>query len=321
MIDHGLFCRSKQNPLLTASKLPIYVNSVLNPGVVEINGEVLLLVRVDTKRGISQIRVARSVNGVDNWRIDPQPLLEPRLANYPYEEWGCEDPRVTQIAPDEWLIAYVAYSRYGPAVAFASTNDFQSVNRLGIVLAPTNKDAALFPRKFNGQWYMLHRPVTGGQEHIWYASADGNLSHWGEPGVLMPQNGGPWWDGLRIGVGAPPILTDQGWLLIYHGVKELGNHPIYRLGLALLDKDDPRKVLARTSDWVFAPEADYEQNGFVPGVVFTCGAICRGEDVWMYYGAADTVIGLATANMSELLSFVWENDYLCQTGRAKGMIW
>lgn len=318
-MNQGLFSRSEHNPLLTVSELPIPANAVLNPGAVEIDGEVLLLLRIDSKRGISQIRVARSANGVDDWRIDPHPLLEPRLAEYPYEEWGCEDPRVTQIAPGKWLIAYVAYSRYGPSVAFATTEDFRSVTRLGVVLAPTNKDAVLFPRKFDGQWIMLHRPVTGGQEHIWYASANGDLSHWGQPGVLMPQNGGPWWDALRIGVGAPPLLTDQGWLLIYHGVKELGSRPVYRLGLALLDLDDPRKVLARTSDWVFAPEASYEQNGLVPGVVFTCGAICRGDEVWMYYGAADTVIGLATAKMSDLLAFVCSNDYLSEIGRAKGM--
>lgn len=318
-MNKELFSRSEYNPLLTVSELPMPANAVLNPGAVEIDGEVLLLLRIDSKRGVSHIRVARSTNGVDNWRIDPNPLLEPHLAENPYEEWGCEDPRVTQIADDTWLIAYVAYSRYGPAVALATTKDFQSVTRLGVVLAPTNKDAAIFPRKFDDQWIMLHRPVTGGQEHIWYASADGDLAHWGQPGVLMPQNGGPWWDGLRIGVGAPPMLTDQGWLLIYHGVKELGNHPIYRLGLALLDLDDPRKVLARTADWVFAPEASYEQSGLVPGVVFTCGAICRGDDVWMYYGASDTVIGLATAKMSELLAFVRDNDYLSEIGRAKGM--
>ncbi|MEN6415864.1 MAG: glycosidase [Armatimonadota bacterium] len=318
-MNQVLFFRSDHNPLLTASDLPMPANAVLNPGAVEFDGETLLLLRVDSKRGISHIRVARSSNGVDKWRIDPDPLLEPRLTDHPYEEWGCEDPRVTQIAPEKWLIAYVAYSRYGPSVALATTEDFRSVTRLGIVLAPTNKDATLFPRKFDGQWIMLHRPVTGDQEHIWYASASGNLTHWGHPGVLMPQNGGPWWDALRIGVGAPPLLTDQGWLLIYHGVKELGSRPVYRLGLALLDLDDPRKVLARTSDWVFAPEVDYEQHGLVPGVVFTCGTICRGDEVWMYYGAADTVIGLATAKVSDLLTFVRDNDYLCEIGRAKGM--
>ncbi len=176
---------------------------------------------------------------VDGWRIERQALLEPRLAEYPYEKWGCEDPRVTQIGPHTWMIAYTAYSPFGPGVALAKTEDFVSVDRLGLVMAP-NKDATLFPEKTRGSWLMLHRPETSSGEHIWYASSD-DLLHWALPDVLLPTNGGPWWDGLRVGTGAPPIRTEKGWLLIYHGVKEAGHgHPIYRLGLALLDLEDPR---------------------------------------------------------------------------------
>ena len=167
---------------------------------------------------------------------------------------------------------------------------------------------------------MLHRPVTGGQEHIWYVCSPHDLQHWSQPGILLPERGGPWWDGLRIGVGAPPVLTDEGWLLIYHGVKDMGNRPVYRLGLALLDRENPRKVLARASEWVFAPETNYEQQGLVPNVVYTCGALLRGEEVWMYYGAADTVIGLAIAKVDDLLAFVHTHDFLCQVGHEKGMV-
>jgi predicted GH43/DUF377 family glycosyl hydrolase len=315
----GPFTRCKQNPLLTPGDLPIPANACLNPGVVEVDGEVVLLLRIENRRGLSQIRVARSTNGVDNWRFSPHPLLEPHLPEYPYEEWGCEDARVTEMEPGKWLITYVAYSRYGPAVAFATTEDFESVTRLGIILPPTNKDATVLPGWFEGERIMFHRPVTGSSEHIWYSSADHDLVHWTGPGVLMPQNGGPWWDGLRVGVGAPPIRTDQGWLLIYHGVKETAGAYVYRLGLACLDLNDPRKMLARASDWVFAPEASYEMSGISPGIVFTCGSICHADEVWMYYGAADTVIGLATANISDLLEFVWQHDFLQETGRAKGM--
>ena len=318
-MSDGPFVRCDLNPLFTPADLPIPANGVLNPGVAEIDGEVVLLLRIENRRGISQIRVARSANGVDNWQIDSEPLFEPGLRDFPYEEWGCEDARVTKIGPREWLITYVANSRYGPSVAVALTEDFRTVSRKGIVLAPTNKDAAVLPQKYNEEWIMLHRPVTGGQEHIWYACADLDFAHWGSPGILLPQNGGPWWDGLRVGVGAPPILTDEGWLLIYHGVKEMGHRPVYRLGLALLDSDDPRKVRLRARDWVFAPQADYEQQGLVPSVVFTCGAIQRDDEIWMYYGDADTVVGLATAKTSDLLTFVREHDYLCEVGLAKGM--
>ena len=318
-MPHQLFVRHRLNPLITPNDLPFEANAVLNPGVVEVDGEVLLLLRIEDTEGISHVHVARSPNGVDGWRLDERALLQADLPEYPFEEWGCEDPRVTQIGPRQWIIAYTAYSRYGPAIALATTEDFVTVSRLGVTLSPTNKDAALFPQPFDGLWILLHRPVTGAQEHIWFACSPGGLDHWGRPGVLLPERAGPWWDSARVGVGAPPIRTDQGWLLIYHGVKDMAGRPFYRLGLALLDLDDPRKVLARASRWVFAPETDYEQRGLVPSVVYSCGALLRGDEVWMYYGAADTVIGLAVAKVPELLNFAQQHDFLYRIGRQKGM--
>ena len=314
-----IFTRHGHGPLLTPSDLELDADAVFNPGVAEMDGEVVLLLRIEDRTGISEIRTARSANGVDGWRIADHALLKPDLPEYPFEEWGCEDARVTQVGSHEWVIAYTAYSRYGPAVALATTRDFETATRLGVVLAPTNKDAALLPSAFDGKHILLHRPVTGGQEHIWYACSRSDLTHWSEPGVLLPERGGPWWDGLRIGVGAPPLRTDDGWLLIYHGVKEMGGRPVYRLGLALLDADNPRKPIARASRWVFAPEADFEQRGLLPNVVYTCGALLRGDDVWMYYGTADTVIGLATAKLKALLAFVHEYDFLDLVGKHKGM--
>ena len=318
-MSESLFKRHSNEPLLRPSDLPFDANSVFNPGVVEIGGEVLLLLRIEDRTGISQIRVARSANGIDGWKVSGKPLLEPDLPQYPYEEWGCEDPRVTNVGPNEWVIAYTAFSRYGPAVALALTSDFEDVERLGIMLSPTNKDAVVFPDKFRDSWFMLHRPVTGHEEDIWYASSP-TMVNWSQPGILMAQRGGPWWDSVRIGVGGPPLKTDEGWLLIYHGVKLMGIDALYRLGVALLDKDDPRKVVARASRWVFAPEAAFEMHGLLPNVVFTCGAIVRGDEVWMYYGAADTCVGLATAKLPELVDFVKKYDFLCKIKPEKGMM-
>lgn len=318
-MSESLFKRHSDKPLLTAADLPFDANSVFNPGVTEFEGEILLLLRIEDRTGISQIRVARSANGVDGWKIADKPLLQPDLPEYPYEEWGCEDPRVTRIGTKEWVIAYTAYSRYGPVVALALTSDFEQVERLGIMLSPSNKDATVFPEKFHDSWFMLHRPVTGHQEDIWYASSP-TMVNWSQPGILMAQRGGPWWDSVRIGVGGPPLKTDDGWLLIYHGVKQMGPDLLYRLGLALLDKHDPRKVIARASRWVFAPKVGYEMHGQLPNVVFTCGAIVRGDEVWMYYGAADTVTGLATAKLADLLDFVKQYDFLHKIKPEKGMM-
>jgi len=313
-----VFRRVRNQPILTPDHMPFKASAVLNPGVVSYGNEVLLLVRVEDRRGLSQIRVARSRNGVDHWRVDDRPLLEPDLPGYPLEEWGCEDARVSQIGDNLWIIAYTASSSYGPTVALATTSDFVTVNRLGAVLSPLNKDAAVFPQQFGDQWVMLHRPVAGGQEHIWYVCAHNDLVHWSLPGVVIPERGGPWWDGLKIGVGAPPIRTDDGWLLIYHGVKEIARALVYRLGLALLDLEDPVKLIRRASEWVFAPELEFERHGLASNVVYTCGVLEQGDEIWMYYGAADTCIGLAIAKKADLLGFVHERDFLHRIGRATG---
>lgn len=309
-MSDGLFKRSKTNPIIKPTDLPFSVNGVLNPGVAFVDGEVVLLLRIEDRRGVSRLHVARSTNGVDGWRIEPKALLEPGLPDYPYERWGCEDPRITQIDSRTWMIAYTAYSPFGPGVALAKTDDFVSVTRLGLVMSPNNKDATLFPEKIDGKWMMLHRPVTGTGEHVWYACSD-DLQHWALPGVLLTAGGGPWWDGLKVGSGAPPICTDKGWLMIFHGVKQAGGgHFIYRLGLALLDGDNPRNLVARSSEWAFAPEEEYEQRGLVPDVVYTCGALERGDEIWMYYGGADTVVALAIAKTSDLINFALEHDFL-----------
>jgi beta-1,4-mannooligosaccharide/beta-1,4-mannosyl-N-acetylglucosamine phosphorylase len=321
MVTRDVFLRWKGNPIFTTDRLPFKSNGVFNPGVALVDGEVVLLLRIEDQEGTSHLRVARSANGVDHWRLADKPLLDKGLPEYPFEEWGCEDPRITPIGDHKWIIAYTAYSRYGPAVGLAATEDFEKVERLGIALSPSNKDATVFPHRIDGRWFMLHRPVTGAGEHIWYASTDDDdFSHWGQAGVLFPERGGPWWDGLRVGVGAPPIATDEGWLLIYHGVKETTERPIYRLGLALLDTNDPRRVLERSHRWVFGPEAPYEQQGLAANVVYTCGAVVRDDEVWMYYGAADTSIGLAVAKLRDLLAFVHEQDTVSREGRYLGMI-
>lgn len=305
-MNRQFLIREGKGPILVPDDMPCGANAVLNPGVAEVDGEVVLLLRVEVKDGISHVRVARSRNGVDGWRIADKALLDPGNPEYPYEEWGCEDPRVTKVSDDTWAIVYTAYTAQGPAIALATTSDFESVERLGPAFIPGNKDAAVFPKKFGGRYFMLHRPEVGGNEDIWYASTPHELNQWSRPGLLMTRRSGPYWDSQRIGLGCPPIETKDGWLAIYHGSKAMGSRSVYRLGLVLLDLDDPTKVIARTNEWIFAPEVDFELNGLMPAVVFTCGALVRGEELWMYYGAADTVVGLAIGRVPELLEFVSE---------------
>ena len=299
-----LFTRHPRNPIITADMVPYRANSVFNPGVGLVGGETLLLIRVEDLRGISHLTVARSVDGVGGWRFDAAPLLAPATATHPEEIWGCEDPRLTWLPErEEWAIAYTAYSRRGPLVSLAVSRDFTDVRRLGSVMPPEDKDAALFPRRFGGRWAMIHRPTPlRGGAHIWISYSP-DLRHWGDHEFLLEARDGAWWDAGKIGMGPPPLETPEGWLLCYHGVHMTSSGPIYRVGLALLDLDDPRIVLHRTDEWVLAPTAPYERSGDVNKVVFPSGWVLDEATgvISMYYGAGDSVIAMATAKLDEVL--------------------
>jgi predicted GH43/DUF377 family glycosyl hydrolase len=299
-----LFCRSNANPILTARDLPFRALAVLNPGAVEVDGQVLLLLRVEDVRGYSRIHVARSDDGETDWQIDEEPLLDYGLPEWRYEKWGCEDARVVRMDEDDcWYISYVAYSAVGPAVGLARTTDFKTAQRISLLGTTNDKDGVLFPAKFDGRYAIYHRPVTGGRQHIWSAYSP-DLIHWGEPHCVLREGDGPSWDGLKVGAGPPPMLTDRGWLVLYHGVKEYGGTLSYRVGAALIDRDDPHVVLARSRGSLFHPEADYEVAGHVANVVFPTGTILRDGQVWMYYGAADTYVCLARAPLQDVLDLL-----------------
>jgi beta-1,2-mannobiose phosphorylase / 1,2-beta-oligomannan phosphorylase len=303
-----LFHRHAGNPILTSGSWPYPVNAVFNPAAATVNGETVLLARVEDLRGISHLTVARSSNGVDGWAIDSEPLLAP-ASGVDSEQWGFEDPRVVWV--DElarWVITCTAYGPAGPAVYLATTEDFCAIERHGIVRHPEDKNAALLPHRIDGRWVLFHRPKTefGGARGEILISRSADLVSWSSPEQVLQPRDGAWWDSLRIGIGPPPLLTEHGWLLVYHGVKDTVSGQLYRVGLALLDRDEPTRVLRRLSNWVFAPLAPYERSGDVPNVVFPCGLLhdaATGE-VRLYYGAADDSICLATAQLGDLLEAV-----------------
>jgi predicted GH43/DUF377 family glycosyl hydrolase len=298
-----LLRRDPHNPLLTTADLPHTTSGIYNPGAVLCDGETLLLARVEERSGVSHLTTARSTDGISDWRIDhvafaPDP-------EHPEEAHGIEDPRITQLEDGVYAIAYTAYSERGPLVSLATTSDFQSFERIGPVMPPENKDAALFPVRFDGRWAMLHRPVTGIPEErgdIWISFSP-DLRHWGSHQRVLPARRGVQWDARRIGVAAPPLLTDDGWLLLYHAVRRSGAGTFYYLGLALLDTADPTRVIRRSSEWILGPDAEYEQSGG-GGIVFPCGWIRDGDALRIYYGAADRVVALAHARVSQLLRWL-----------------
>jgi predicted GH43/DUF377 family glycosyl hydrolase len=302
-----LFRREPTNPLLTAGDWPYPINSVFNPGAAQHNGETILLCRVEDRRGISHLTVARSSDGRTNWRVDPKPLI----ADDPLDQtscWGVEDARIARV--DElggFVITYTAYGPGGPCVALAVTQDFTSAEHYGVVMPPEDKNASILPRRVNGNYVLFHRPVSvmSARADVWLSRST-DLRSWTTPEPVMQSRSGPWWDATRIGMGPPPLETPHGWLVLYHGVKSMVATSIYRVGMVLLDLDNPSKVIRRTPSWVLGVEAEYERVGDVPNVVFPTGLVhdVESDELRLYYGAADLTVGLATARMSEVMDYL-----------------
>ena len=241
---------------------------------------------------LSHLRLARSGNGTD-FTVDDAPFLFPATR---YERFGCEDARLTAI-DGRYYINYTAVSDYGIATALAVTDDFRGVERLGIIFSPDNRDVCLFPRRIGDHYWCLHRPAPRhlGTPEIWIARSP-DLLHWGHHQRLAGAVPGGW-EASKIGGGAQMLETDRGWLQIYHGVDA---DQRYSLGALLLDLDDPRIVRARLATPLARPVEQYEVTGFFGNVLFSCGAVIRGDELRVYYGAADRVMALGTVTLADL---------------------
>ncbi len=249
---------------------------------------------------ISHLRVVRcgegrSVREVTGVTFGPESELE---------EFGVEDPRITAVN-GRFYFTYVAVSRHGPATALASTSDFRTFERHGVIFCPENKDVVLFPEPVGGSFVALHRPVCGTpftRPEMWVARSP-DLIHWGAHTPLTLA-GGEWQSG-RVGAGPPPVRVAGGWLAIYHGNQRPtrpGEVGTYYGGALLLDANDPTRVLKRTAEPFMRPETDFERTGFVPNVVFPTGLVRDGESVLVYYGAADAVTAVAEFSLADLLA-------------------
>ncbi len=305
-----LFRRSS-GPLLTPDMIPYPANTVFNPGAASLNPSdptdpsTVLLVRVEDLEGLSELTVARSADGKMGWSIESRPLLVPGIVGEA-SRWGVEDARVTWVAElGAWVIAFTAFGPGGPRVALALTRDWQTIEDAWTVTLPEDKNASLLPRRVGEQWILFHRPATaGGKRDVWL-STSADLKSWetySRPVLVTREEA--YWDSLRMGMGPPPVETEAGWLCMYHGVKGMSSGAIYRAGLVLLDLDDPRHVLRRTKKWVLGPLRGYETAGDVGNVVFPTGLVVTGDEARVYYGGGDGVVGLATASVSELLTYL-----------------
>ncbi len=306
-----LLHRDTANPILTAADWPYPVHSVFNAGATRLaDGSTLLLCRAEDRRGLSHLCAARSKNGRDGWIIDPEPTLKPEPDRYPEELWGIEDPRITYVEElNTYAVAYTAFSKGGPGVALALTEDFRTFRRLGLIMQPDDKDAALMPRRVDGLFALIHRPTAESGAHAWMSFSP-DLTNWGHHKMMLPARKGGWWDANKVGLSPPLIETARGWLMLYHGVRHTASGSLYRLGLALFDLRQPDRCLLRGDSWIFGPEADYERVGDVGNVAFPCGYTLDddGDGINLYYGAADTCIALAKGSIRALLRWLEENS-------------
>lgn len=282
--------RHPLNPLLSPISQHHWESKyVFNCAVVKNDGLFHLLYRAQGEDMVSRMGYAISEDGVHFNRLE-KPVFSPASQ---WELYGVEDPRITKIG-DRFYMQYTAYSPMGVRISMASTKNFITWERHGIIIPDIdNKDAAIFPEKINGKYVMFHRIEP--DMHLAFSE---DLIHWDNyTPIAGPREG--YWDNLKIGISAPPIRVEMGWLVLYHGVEDTPR-PTYRQGFMLLDANDPTKVLKRSEKPCFEPEEDWEIFGGVPNVVFSDAMVEHEGKYYIYYGAADNHIALATIDVDEV---------------------
>ncbi len=313
--------RSEKNPIISPISSSDHWwegRSVFNPGAVVKDGKIYLLYRALGQVHYSSFGLAILTDPETVEKRFNQPVFESDEAN-PYEQFGVEDPRITYIN-GTYYIVYNAPSIYRGGqkkvnpwdhmtvpwrlrCSMASTVDLVTFNRHGGILPDIDsKDGVLFPEKINGQYVLLHRIYP----NMWISFSD-RIDKFPKGDALCSIREGKW-DSERVGAGTAPIKTPLGWLNFYHGNEKYADGSFtYRLGILLLDLNDPKKILYRSNESIFEPEADYEKKGYVSDVVFSCGAVEWADKYYVYYGAADRVIGVANIEKQRLLDFLKEN--------------
>jgi beta-1,4-mannooligosaccharide/beta-1,4-mannosyl-N-acetylglucosamine phosphorylase len=303
--SEAVLWRSARNPIIGRDLLP-RSNSIFNSAVVRFGDGFAGVFRVDDTARTMNLHAGRSADGV-TWQLDPEPIAfvpsDERVAELQGPFVHAYDPRVTWLE-DRFYVTWCS-GYHGPTIGVGWTTDFATFHQLDNAFLPFNRNGVLFPRRIGDRYAMLSRPSDNGHTpfgDIFYSESP-DLVHWGRHRhVMAPQ---AWtWGSTKVGAGPTPIETGEGWLLLYHGVLTSCNGFVYSMGAALLDLDQPWKVIARGRDYLLSPQVPYEQVGDVPNVVFPCAALVERETdrVAIYYGAADTVTCLAYGQLSEILA-------------------
>ncbi len=296
--------RWEQNPLIGINDLDFNCSDIHNAGVVYFQDEVLLLVTIEYLTGHQGIHIARPTSdGI--YKVDNTPFLnqsaEPEYKRH--ESRGVLDGRVTFL-DGVYYILYNAFGNYGYRLALARTEDFRSVERIGLISEPDTKAGVLFPHKIKGRYARLERPSD---YSIWVTYSD-DLLHWGGSELVISPRGG-FWDENRIGAGATPMEIEHGWLVLYYGVKATLSGPIYRIGAVILNKQEPTEIVGRTNIPILSPRENYERIGDVPNLVFPTGALADNDgNLKIFYGAANSCICVGSTTIEKIVENCLESE-------------
>lgn len=298
--------RYDKNPVIGRYDIPTS-NSIFNSAVVPFKNGFAGVFRCDNRRVQMNIFAGFSPDGL-HWQINHDPIdFQPFGDHFVHSDYKY-DPRVTYLDGKYWITWCNGY--HGPTIGVGFTEDFKTFYQCENALLPFNRNGVLFPEKIDGKYALLSRPSDNGHTPFGdiFLSFSPDMKFWGEHRHVMSPM--PFeqsaWQCTKVGAGSVPILTEEGWLMFYHGVITTCNGYRYSMGAVLLDKDEPWKVLRRSKDYLLAPAALYELTGDVPDVVFPCAALTEGDKVCVYYGAADTCVGIAFGRISEILNWLKE---------------
>ena len=306
----GVVWRHDNNPIIDCNPTKKSAR-IFNSAVLPYEDGFIGVFRADHKNGRPQLHLGRSTDAL-NWDIEDEEIHWVDEQGNDYQPSYAYDPRLVKIEDTYYIVWCCDFG--GAALGLGMTKDFKTFVRLENPFIPFNRNGVLFPRKVNDKFLLLSRPSDSGHTPFGdiFLSESPDLVHWGRHRRVMTKGGQGWWQGTKIGSGATPIETSEGWLMFYHGVSGTCNGFVYSMGAAILDKENPSKVLYRTRDYLLTPEKEYETTGFVPNVAFPCATLQDPETgrIAIYYGAADTYVAVAYAQVDELVKYIKENSEL-----------
>ena len=307
--EQGVIWRYSGNPIVKRNPTPSTAR-VFNSALVPYGDGFVGVFRADDIRVMQNIHLAHSRDGI-NWDIEDKPIQWKDEQGNPFQPFYAYDPRLVKI-DDTYYVIWCTSFGYSPTIGMGYTKDFKTFTRLENAFLPFNRNGVLFPRKIGGNYVMLSRPSDNGHTPFGdiFTSESPDLIYWGRHRKVMGATEA--WQHLKIGAGPIPIETSEGWLMIYHGVLNSCNGYVYAFSAALLDLEQPSKVLYRAEPYLLTPEEDYETVGFVPNVAFPCSALVDTDDgrIAIYYGAADTYIAIAFGYVDEIIDFIKKTNKL-----------